>query len=146
MRWCGWLLVSGCGELVEQIARRRPTTETKVAVGTDVVVAWQRSQRLVEHTSEQMAVGFDAVPSSAAATSLRQVVPPHSTASNRTVLVGCRHHPLGFPPAALSQHVDGSTSNSCVQAFSVFTRILPLLSAAAQQNTYIDVWWNGMRT
>ena len=100
MRWCEWLLVSGCGELVEQIARRRPTTETKVAVGTDVVVAWQRSQRLVEHTSEQMAVGFDAVPSSAAATSLRQVVPPHSTASNRTVLVGCRHH----PSASLQRH------------------------------------------
>ena len=51
----------------------------------DVVIAWQRSQHLVEHAREQMAVKLDAVPSSVAATSLQQLVSPHSTASHRGV-------------------------------------------------------------
>ena len=73
---------------VEQVVSWRwEATDALVAVGTDVVVAWQCSHCLVEQTSEQMAVGADAVPSSVASTTLQQVVSPHSTASNRTALM-----------------------------------------------------------
>ena len=66
------------------MGERWKATDALVAVGTDVVVAWQRSQRLVEQADEQMAVGVDAVPPPVAATSLRQMVLPHSAAEYRT--------------------------------------------------------------
>ena len=58
-----------------------------------MVVAWQCSHCLVELADEQMAAGVDAIPPAAAASSLRQVVSPYSTANNRTVLVSGGHRP-----------------------------------------------------
>ena len=47
---------------------------------------------------------------------------------------------------SLSLCESDSTSNGCVQLLSLSSPILPSLQVAAQQNTYIDVWWSGMRT
>ena len=60
------------------------TTDALVAVGTDVVVARQCSQSLIELPNEQVAVGIDAVPPSAADPSLRQGILPHPTATDGT--------------------------------------------------------------
>ena len=54
------------------------------------------------------------------------------------VAINDNHRPL-------VQLISSSTSNSYVQALSVFMRILPSLPAATQQNTYTDVWWSEMR-
>jgi len=82
-------------ELIEQVARWRwVATDALPAVGTDVVIARQCSQCLVEQTSEKMAVGVDAVPPSVAATSL--AVLPHTTTSDRTARKGARHGSKGW--------------------------------------------------
>ena len=109
-----------------------------VAVGTDVVVAWQCSQRCVELTDEQMAVGVDAVPPSGAATSLRQMVLPDATARHRTAgAVLLCHRCTRSHTALLSEHVDDRTSSSRAWAVSVSLRILPSLQAAAQHSTVV---------
>ena len=66
------------------MGERWKATDALVAVGTDVVVAWQCSQRLVEQAGEQMAVGVDAVPPPATATSPLLIVSPLSTARHGT--------------------------------------------------------------
>ena len=93
-----------------------------------------------------MAVGVDIVPPSVAATSLGQVVLPHATACYRTTReVLLSHGCTRLYTTPLPQHVGDCVSNSCVRALSLSSPILPSLSAAAQQNAYIDVWWGGMR-
>ena len=59
---------------------------------------------------------------------------------------GCRLVTITSNHTPLAQVFDGSTSNNRVQALSVSKRILPSLPAAAQQKTYIDARWSGMRT
>jgi len=46
------LPIGSCNELVETIAGWWATPEVKIALGTDVVVAWQCSECLVELTDE----------------------------------------------------------------------------------------------
>ena len=98
------MLVGSCSELIEQVVGQRwEATDALVAVWADAVVAWQCSQCLVEQTSEQMAVGVDAVPATVAVTSLRQVALPHSTSTDwtaRTVLL--RHLHISAYHAALT--------------------------------------------
>ena len=69
---------------------RWEATDALVAVGADVVVAWQCSQCLIELVDEQMAVGVDAVPPSAAATFIQTVL-PFTTAGDRAARKGARH-------------------------------------------------------
>ena len=135
------LLVGSGSELVEQVASWRwEATDALVAVGTDVVVAWQCSQCLVEQASEQMAVGVHAVPPSVAATSLRQVVLPHSTAQYwATGEVLLSHGCTRLYTTSLSPHVGDDTSNSHVQTLSLSSPIHPSLSVAAQQMTVLKV-------
>jgi hypothetical protein len=116
-----------------------------------VVVAWQCSQRLVELADEQTAVGVDAVPPSAAATSFRQMVLPHATACYRTAgEVLLSHGCTLLYTTPLTQHVGDSTSNSCVEALSVSSRIRPSLAATAQRRASVKascvvqlVWRSG---
>ena len=68
---------------------------------------------------------------------------PQPVTGQRGRAPGMGAHNGKHPP--LSQRVADSTSNSYVQALSVFMRILPSLPAATQQNTYFDVRWRGMR-
>ena len=100
-----------------------------------MVVAWQCSQCLIELADEQMAVGVDAVPPSAAAASpvaddasTHHSRPQDSAAKQWTSTTKDNHTPL-------AQELDGSTSNNRVQALSVSNRILPSPPAAAQQKT-----------
>ena len=137
MRWLVMVISCSGGESVEQRrgCRWRRTTDALVAVGADVVVAWQRSQRFVKPPNEQMAVGVHAVPPPVAATSLRQMVPPHATACYRAASAVLLSHSCTYSHTTpLSQHVGDSTSNSSVQALSVSLRIHPSLPATAQRS------------
>ncbi len=103
-----------------------------------MVVAWQRSQRLVEEADEQMAVGADAVPPSVAATSLGQVVSSTLPQPGTGQRVSCFRHARRTPRTTpLSQRVDDSSSNSVVQWPSVFSRIHPSHPAAAQHDAVL---------
>ena len=52
MRRRGRLCISSCSELIEPITSCELTTEAQVAIGTDVVIALQYGQRLIELTDE----------------------------------------------------------------------------------------------
>ena len=120
------------------MGERWKATDAFVAVGTDVVVAWQCSQRLVELVDEQMAVGVDAVPPSGAAATLRQMVLPDATARHRTAgAVLLSHRCTRSHTILLSQHVGSNTSNCRVMVLSVSSRILPLPPTATQLSAIV---------
>lgn len=91
-RWRGKLLVGSGSKIVEQVASwRLEATDALVAVGTDVVVAWQCSQRLVELADEQVVAGVDAIPPATAASSSLLIVSPLATARHGTARPSGRH-------------------------------------------------------
>ena len=85
-----------------------------------MVVAWQRSQCLIELADEQMAAGVDAVPPSVAATSLGPVVLPHTAAYYGTTgEVLLSHECTRLYTIPLSPLVGDSSSDRCVKEASV---------------------------
>lgn len=127
------LLVSCRSQLVEQIMRWQ-ATDMLVAVGTDVVVAWQCCHRLVELAMSRWRLEL---PPSAAATKLRQDVLPQPATGQRGCLeTDMVHEALRVDSA--SQHVRDSTSNSCVQAVSVSSRIRSSFHAGAAKHIHQD--------